>query len=115
MQTPRGPVLGRSPGTWNRAGVILGPRGPDGGGGVGWGVLGRAHMTQDLVGIRILFSVQMQQELFVWLGWGGWGAGRGSRYAPHTWPMGRTQVPLTQDAPLSPGQALPLPLRATTA
>lgn len=50
-------------------------------------MLGRAHMTQDHIGIRILFSVQMQRELFVWRGWG-WG----SRYSPHTWPGGRTRV-----------------------
>lgn len=40
---------------------------------MGWGVLGKAHMTQDLVGIRILFSVQMQPELF---GGAGGGVGR---------------------------------------
>lgn len=50
-------------------------------------MLGRAHTTQDRVGIRILFSVQMQRELLVWRGWG-WG----SRYPPHTWPVGRTRV-----------------------
>lgn len=49
-------------------------------------------------------------------GAGGGGArGKGSRYAPHTWPVGRTRVPLIQDVPLSPGQALPSPLGATTA